>query len=138
MSAEAKIQNTQYKPQMVNRAAAANETKYIDRGDIDRRLLHVRGPRKRSVTKVSSELQDVRGHHRLCGHKSALLGALPSVLTVGFVAGREDRLKALLNIACCVFCSQDQWGTKANPVEFDNRKPARELPQKSGIREKAL
>ena len=38
MSAEANIHNTQYKPQMVNRAAAANETKYVDRGDIDRRL----------------------------------------------------------------------------------------------------
>jgi hypothetical protein len=60
------------------------------------------------------------------------------VLTVGFVPGREDRLQALLNVACCVFCSQDQWGTKANPVQFDNCKPARELTQKSGIHEKAL
>jgi hypothetical protein len=41
MSAEANIHNTQYKPQMVNRAAAANETKYVDRGDIDRRLPYV-------------------------------------------------------------------------------------------------
>jgi hypothetical protein len=65
-------------------------------------------------------------------------GDLPSVLTVRFVAGREDRLKALLNVACCVFCSQDQWGTKAHSVQFDNCKPARELPQKSGIHEKAL
>jgi len=38
MSAEANIQNAQYKPQMVDRPAAANETKYVDRGDIDRRL----------------------------------------------------------------------------------------------------
>lgn len=103
------------------------------------RLLTVARDRKGSTPGIDRmELQVVRGHHRLCGHKSALLGALPSVLTVGFVAGREDRLKALLNVTCCVFCSQDQWGTKANPVEFDNRKPARELPQKSGIHEKAL
>src|ERR1700689_1088535 len=54
MSAEAKIQNTQYKPQTVNRAAAANDTKYVYRGDIKRRLPHGRGPRKPSVTKVSS------------------------------------------------------------------------------------
>lgn len=38
MSAEANIHNTQYKPQVVNRAAAANEAKYVVRGDIDPRL----------------------------------------------------------------------------------------------------
>jgi hypothetical protein len=41
MSAEANIHNTQYRPEMVKRAAAANETKYVNRGDINRRLPHV-------------------------------------------------------------------------------------------------
>jgi hypothetical protein len=41
MSAEANIHNTQYRPEMVKRAAAANETKYVDRGDINRRLPYV-------------------------------------------------------------------------------------------------
>lgn len=54
MSAEAKVQNTQYKPQTVNRAAAANDTKNLYRGDIEHRVSHGRGPRKQSVTKVSS------------------------------------------------------------------------------------
>jgi hypothetical protein len=37
MSADANIQHTQYKAQMVNRAASVNETTYVDRGDIDRK-----------------------------------------------------------------------------------------------------
>jgi hypothetical protein len=37
-SAELNVQSTQYKPQTANRPATASETKYVDRGDIDRRL----------------------------------------------------------------------------------------------------
>ena len=61
MSAEANIQSTQYKPQMVNRAAAASDTKYGDQGGIIRRLPdvsfdtdtshnHILGTRKRTAT----------------------------------------------------------------------------------------
>jgi hypothetical protein len=83
MSAEANIQNTQYKPQIVNRTAAVNDTKYVDRGDINRRLPYVpvgnklslgtivSGTGKPTGTKVSSGSRPVYGR-RACPHKAAV------------------------------------------------------------------